>query len=179
LGQVRDQDERRSLAIPGHWSDGTKSAVYLAANGHFIKKPSGRLFARYGGYADIAREMDKLDRFYWGYLCYKYLVGNVPRNEPSNRQHPVLLAKVYAITESAMPKDLSRAAPMVQATVAKFEERWADFVLTMAQKETRWLRTYTDKGTNKTRTMFYEKGWLSSGDFRRDVEEYFVRDGIG
>jgi hypothetical protein len=23
LGQVRDQDERRSLAIPGHWSDGT------------------------------------------------------------------------------------------------------------------------------------------------------------
>src|ERR1700726_75984 len=23
FGQVRDQDERRSLAIPGHWSDGT------------------------------------------------------------------------------------------------------------------------------------------------------------
>ena len=23
MGQVRDQDERRSLAIPGHWSDGT------------------------------------------------------------------------------------------------------------------------------------------------------------
>ena len=23
LGRVRDQDERRSLAIPGHWSDGT------------------------------------------------------------------------------------------------------------------------------------------------------------
>src|SRR6478672_8219850 len=25
LGQVRDQDERRSLAIPGHWSDGPRS----------------------------------------------------------------------------------------------------------------------------------------------------------
>jgi hypothetical protein len=52
-------------------------------------------------------------------------------------------------------------------------------VLTMAQKETGWLRSYTDKATNKTRTMFYQKGWLSTGDFQCDVKEYLVRDGVG
>jgi hypothetical protein len=150
--------------------------IYLAANGDFKRKPSGRLFARYVGYADIAREVGKLDRFYWGYLCYKHLVPDFPRSEPSQRQQPVLLAKVYAITESAMPNDLSGAVAIVQATVSRFEARWADFVSTMAQKETKWLRTYTDKATNKSRTFFYEKGWRASSDFQEDVKNHFVRD---
>jgi AIPR protein len=149
--------------------------IYLAANGDFNRKTSRKLFAQYPRYAEMTREPDKLDRCYWGLLCYRHMVRNVRGKEPGRQHQRMLLAKVYAITQSAMPRDPIAEAERVHSIVANFEDEWAQFILEMAKKDTKWQRARTDRATKQVRTEFYEKGWLDSGDFVPDVKSHFGR----
>jgi hypothetical protein len=149
--------------------------IYVAANGEFYRKTSRKLFAQYARFGEIPTDTVKLDRFYWGFICYTQMVRNVRGREALRQYQRMLLAKVYAITERAMPSDLSEASARAQTIVANFEDEWARFILEIAKKESRWQRPRTDKATKQVRTEFYEKGWLDSSDFARDVREHFRR----
>lgn len=53
------------------------------------------------------------------------MVRKVPGKEPGRQHQRMLLAKVYAITQSAMPNDPIAEAERVQSIVANFEDEWA------------------------------------------------------
>jgi hypothetical protein len=149
--------------------------IYLAANGDFNRKTSRKLFAQYPRYAEMTQETEKLDRFYWGFICYRRMVRNL-RGKEERRQHQrMLLGKVYAITQATMPSDPIAGAESVQSVVTNFEDEWAQFILEMAKTNTRWQRPRTDRVTQQVRSEFYEKGWMDSGDFVRDVKSRFAR----
>jgi hypothetical protein len=151
--------------------------IYAAANGEFYRKTSSKTFVQYKRFEEIANDLKKLDRFYWAFLCYNQMVRNVRGREAQRQYQRMLLGKVYAITEGAMPTDIDigEVTGEVRTKVVQFEDEWAQFLLEVAKRESRWQRTRTDKVTNQPRAQFFEKGWLDSGDFVQDVRKHFQR----
>lgn len=144
--------------------------IYLASNGKIGIATQKKLFLRFEKPETTISDLEKLDKFYFGFLCFKRLDKG---RHPSMKRSRDLYAKIFAMTVKFAPKGIDRYEDVINHSLSQFEEEWNDFVEKIAQSNTSFIRTFVDKETREVRTAFSLKKWIRSSAFEADVISHF------
>ena len=145
--------------------------IYYAANGDINKSTEKKLFLRQTFTEDSLQDTEKLDNFYFGYLCFKKLfkAKNAYQKVEKN-----IYGQVYAMTRKYKPDEISDYRSSVESNFSAFKKEWSEFVRMASLIKKSLYRTYVDNESQKPVSFFSESKWYKSSVFEQDVLNYFL-----
>lgn len=144
--------------------------IYLTSNGFIQAATEKKVFLRFQKPDSIAGDLDKLDNFYFGYLCYRRFEA---MQRPSTRKGKEFFSKIYAMTRSYRPEKIEQFATRIADKAHIFEAEWDDFLRNFKSQDSRYFRNFIDRETGESRTSFSPTIWYRSLDFETDVKKNF------
>lgn len=144
--------------------------IYLASNGEINKSIEKKLFLRFENPLVVLDDLNKLDSFYFGLLCFHQL------NEaklPTQQFGKELFAKIYGLTKLYKPEILGDFKELTPSTIQEFETAWDALILHVQSTNTKFIREFIDSETQEKRTSFGRSKWIKSHDSEQDIKEYF------
>lgn len=148
--------------------------LYYAANGNLNKSVEKKLFLKQDFTEETLMELDKLDNFYFAYLCFKKLFkakNNFQKIEKN------IYGQVFVMTLKYKPSKPADYWPVINEKITAFKIEWEAFIKQVSLISKNHKRTYIDKETQKPISFFSETKWYRSSLFETDVINYFVHNG--
>ena len=143
--------------------------IYNASNGRINKAVEKKLFLNSTFTIEMLDDGEKMNNFYFGYLCFKRLYNY---KNPSAKVEKNIYGMVYAMTRRFKPVTLDEYEESVLTNLGQFKEDWKQFVLTIRASNKGHLKTFIDQKTNSRVRFFSESKWYASHFFEDDVITY-------
>lgn len=144
--------------------------IYHSSNGSINKVTEKRLFLRHTFTEHTIADIEKLDNFYFGYLCFKKLSKTL---NPNHYREKNLYGQIYALTKKYKPNNVEDFENALNQGLKTFDLEWNMFVEEHTLYDTKHVRTYIDKDTQMPRKAFSISKWYRSSDFENDVKKKF------
>lgn len=146
--------------------------VLFAANGDLTRAVQKRLFAKLANSKWAMPTAAELDRFYFGFQCFRLLEPDWNSWQFQNHER---YAQVFVVTSWFMPSDISDAGGAATKALPAFKAEWERFVKFHETNNTKFLKTRIDRTTQRP-TQYFKRGkWIRSAAFLADVKEFFER----
>jgi AIPR protein len=146
--------------------------ILFAANGDINRAVQKRLFAKLSKSGWSVPTSEQLDRFYFGYLCSQLLA---PREAFSDYQTKEIYGKVFVMTSWYMPPEIGDFESAARNSLEAFLSEWDRFVNLHESSNTQFIKVRIDRATQKPVSFFNRHRWVRSGNFPKDVKEYFEK----
>lgn len=145
--------------------------IYHSSNGSINKVTEKKLFLRHAFTEQTLEDTEKLDNFYFGYLCFKQLSNTI---NPHHSREKNLYGQIYALIKKYKPKKLEEFDNALKHGLKSFDLEWNKFLQKHILNDTKHIRTFIDKDTQMPRKTFNIIKWYRSSDFENDVKKHFV-----
>jgi hypothetical protein len=142
--------------------------LYFAANGHIKRATEKKIFARAMAANEQQPSNEKLDRFYFAFLCFKLLGSD---DQLALRQDKKLCSQLYALVIWYKPTQIADFSNAAKEATAHLSADWDGFIKTAEKAARKFIRTRIDKRTNETVERFDAYGWFKSTDFLAAVTD--------
>lgn len=144
--------------------------IYLASNGNIVRSTKKKIFIKYEKPLKVLEDIEKLDTFYFGMLCFQKLA----KMKPSSFQYSkTLYGKTYALTLLYKPQSLENYKEPSLNKIQEFEALWSNFCCEAETTNTKYIKVFFDKVTQERRTAFSEPKWMASSDFEKEIKKFF------
>jgi hypothetical protein len=143
--------------------------VYLASNGNINESTHKKIFLNFSNPLKILDDLDKLDNFYYGLLCFNKLNQARRPNQLLGKQ---AFGKIYGLTRLLKPKDINDFQ-ITTEQINEFEVIWGNLLSDIQFTNTKFVKEYLDRDTQEKRTSFSHSKWMRSDSFEEDIKSYF------
>jgi hypothetical protein len=144
--------------------------LYYAAKGNINKSIEKRLFQKQNLSQNLIDDLEGLDRFYFAFLVYNKLNKNSRYLIKRNRN---IFGQIYVMTKKYKTKDISGYLDSIDSNLQSFQYEWEQFVQNVSLSKNKFNSTHIDKETNQVKSFFNITRWYKSGEFEKDLKEYF------
>lgn len=144
--------------------------LYYAAKGNLNKAIEKRLFQRQHLSQSLIDDLEGLDGFYFAFLVYNRLNKNL---RSLNKRDRNIYGQIYIMTKKYKPKEISEYLSSIDSNLNSFQDEWGQFVQNISLSSNRFNTTFIDTETKQVKSSFSITKWYRSGEFEKDLREYF------
>jgi hypothetical protein len=148
--------------------------LYSAVTGELISAAQKKIFVNFKQPENIAQDRDGLNRFYYGYLYYRF-IDSLRRPYASTKRNREIFGKVFAMSLNAPSYFDDEPVEPTAAEYATFEERWRLCLASIAaSKGERFISYFKDRDTGEQRKAFSIDQWLRHRSAADDIRSFFA-----
>lgn len=143
--------------------------IIYASQGKINKAAERKLFQEHDLGSDLPTNINKLNDFYFSFLCYK----KINKNNVINRKDRSLYGQIFIMTKRFKASDVKQYHETIENKYPDLLDDWAKFVETVSKNPSKYNKTYIDHSTKTIHSTFSESRWYRSQDFEKDLMNYF------
>lgn len=144
--------------------------IIYASQGKINKAADKKLFQAHDLSSDLPTNQNKLDDFYFSFLCFRKIYKP---NSILSRKDRHVYGQIYIMTKLYKPSEKKDFEKIITEKYPEFLNIWNQFVDYVSNQPNRYNKTYIDKETKKIHTTFSQTRWFRSPDFEKDLLKYF------